>query len=84
MCSGLAIARDDLGKPLAEDKYLLLNVLNAKGISGLLGFASREYRFEPRQAGYINKCDLCTEIRFFLVKEGYDLSKELCPGEFYS
>jgi hypothetical protein len=26
---------------------------------------------------------LCTEIRFFLVKEGYDRSKELGPEEFY-
>jgi Radical SAM superfamily len=84
LCAGLAIARDDLGKPLAEDKYPLLNILNAKGIRGLLDFAAREYAFKPRQIGYINKCDLCTEIRFFLVQEGYDSSEELCPGEFYS
>jgi hypothetical protein len=84
LCSGLAIALDDLGKPLAEDKYPLLSILNAKGIRGLLDFAAREYAFKPRQIGYINKCDLCTEIRFFLVQEGYDSSEELCPGEFYS
>jgi hypothetical protein len=84
LCSGLAIALDDLGKPLAEDKYPLLSILNAKGIRGLLDFAAREYAFKPRQIGYINKCDLCTEIRFFLVQQGYDSSEELCPGEFYS
>jgi len=83
LCSGLAIARDDLGKPLTEDKYPLLNLLNAKGVRGLLDFAAREYGFKPRQAGYINKCDLCTEIRFFLAQEGYARSQELCPGEFY-
>jgi hypothetical protein len=84
LCSGLAIARDDVGKPLYDDKYPLLNTLNAKGICGLLDYAAREYGFKPLQAGYINKCDLCTEIRFFLVQEGYDRSKELCPEEFYS
>jgi hypothetical protein len=84
LCSGLGIARDDLGKPLTDDKYPLLNILSAKGIRGLLDFAAREYGFKPRQIGYINKCDLCTEIRFFLVQIGYDSSEELCPGEFYS
>jgi hypothetical protein len=84
LCSGLAIARDDLGRPVAEDKYPLLNILNAKGIRGLLDFAAKEYDFKPLQAGYINQCDLCTEIRFFLAQEGYGRSQELRPGEFYS
>jgi hypothetical protein len=84
LCSGLAIARDDVGRPLAEDKYPLLNILNAKGTRGLLDFAAQEYSYKPRQAGFINKCDLCTEIRFFLVSKGYDRSEELAPGEFYS
>jgi hypothetical protein len=84
LCSGLAIARDDLGKALAEDKYPLLNMLYVKGVSGLLDFSAREYGFEPRSTGYINKCDLCTEIRFFLAHGGYDRSPELSPPEFYS
>lgn len=84
LCSGLAIARDDLGKGLRPDQYPFLNILGAKGIRGFFDFAVREYGFRPQQAGYINKCDLCTEIRFFFVKAGYDWSKELGPGEFYS
>jgi len=83
LCSGLAVARDDLGKSLSPDNYPLLNILGAKGIRRLFDFAVLEYGFRPQQAGYINKCDLCTEIRFFLVKEGYDRSKELGPEEFY-
>ena len=83
LCAGLAIVRDDLGKPLAAEKYPLLNILNAKGICGFLDFASREYGFEPAKNGYINKCDLCTEIRFFLSqKETVDF-QELSPREFY-
>jgi hypothetical protein len=84
LCSGLAIARDDLGKRLSPDKYPLLDILGGKGIRGLFDYAVREYEFRPQQAGYINTCDLCTEIRFYLVKEGYDRSKELMPEEFYS
>jgi hypothetical protein len=84
LCSGLAIARDDVGKTLAEDKYPLLNILNTIGIRGFLDYAIREYGFKPRQAGYINKCDLCTEIRFILVQEGYNRLQELGPVEFYS
>jgi hypothetical protein len=83
LCSGLAIARDDLGQPLAEDKYLLLNLLNAKGVRGLLDFTAREYGFKPGQAGYINKCDLCTEIRFFLRRNTLGDFQELSPKEFY-
>ncbi len=83
LCSGLAVDRDDLENGPSSDKYPILNILGAKGISGLFDFAAREYGFRPQQAGYINKCDLCTEIRFFLVKEGYDRSKELGPEEFY-
>jgi hypothetical protein len=84
LCSGLAVARDDLGNGLSPDKYPLLTILGAKGIRGLFYFAAREYGFRPQRAGYINKCDLCTEIRFSLVEAGYDRSKELAPVGFYS
>lgn len=84
LCSGLAIARDDLGNELNADKYPILNILGAKGIRRLFDFAVQEYGFRPQQAGYISKCDLCTEIRFFLVGAGYDRSKEFGPEEFYS
>lgn len=84
LCAGLAIRRRDLGKPLSERNYPLLNILNAKGMRGFLDFAAREYGFEPRPAGWVNKCDLCAEIRVFLVLNGYSRSQELAPAEFYS
>jgi len=83
LCAGLAIAREDLGRPLPAEKYPLLTTLHAKGVRGLLDFAAREYGFKPRQPGYIHKCDLCTEVRFFLMKKGYDRSQELAPRGFY-
>jgi hypothetical protein len=84
LCSGLAIARADLGRALAEAKYPLLTRIGSKGIRGLYEMAIAEYGFVPAREGYIDKCDLCTEIRFFLVQEGYDQSEELSPREFYS
>jgi hypothetical protein len=84
LCAGLAIACADLDKPLSAEKYPILTVLNEEGIRGFLDFAKREYNFASRQHGYINKCDLCTEIRSFLVQKGYDRSQELAPSRFYA
>jgi hypothetical protein len=79
----MAIGRDDLGKPLADEKYPLLNILNAKGIRGLLDFASRESGFQPGKTEYIGKCDRCPEIRFLLCKNNPVDFLELSPREFY-
>jgi hypothetical protein len=39
--------------------------------------------FRPQKNLYINKCDLCTEVRTFLVQNDYQGSEELNPAEFY-
>jgi organic radical activating enzyme len=83
LCSGLAIAAHDLGRPLARERYPLLTTLFSAGIKGLLGDAQKIYGFTPLQNGYINKCDLCTEIRTFLVHQNFNQSFELNPKEFY-
>jgi hypothetical protein len=46
--------------------------------------AKAECGFIPSREGYINKCDLCTEIRQILFKKEFDGSRELSPREFYS
>jgi hypothetical protein len=83
LCSGLAIARSDLGRALAEAKYPLLTRLCSKGIRGLYEMAVAEFGFTPSREGYINKCDLCTEIRFFLFRKNKVDFQELRPKEFY-
>jgi len=83
LCSGLAIFRDDLGAPLPAAKYPVLTQLFRKGIRGIFEFASEHYAFTPTKTGYINKCDLCNEIRTHLVSSNYNASNELEPGEFY-
>lgn len=82
LCSGLAIEMKDLGKPLPADKYPLLNILANEGINGLVEWASKEVGFKPLQPGYLNKCDLCTELRYHLFKQNHSVG-ELKPEGFY-
>ncbi len=83
LCSGLAICKDDLGQRLNPEKYPLLTTLFQSGIRGLADLAQDEFGYAPAKAGYINKCDVCTEIRTFLVRKNYMASSELHPVEFY-
>ena len=83
LCSGLAIAVEDLGPPLSEESYPILTTLVRDGIRGLVKMAEDTVAYTPQRDGYINKCDLCTEVRSFLVQNGYNGSEELQPDEFY-
>jgi hypothetical protein len=83
LCSGLAIARADLCRALPEEKYPLLTRLGSKGILGLYEMAIVDFGFTPSREGYINKCDLCTEIRHFLFNKEFNGSRELSPPGFY-
>ncbi|UCD32506.1 MAG: hypothetical protein JSV38_00985 [Desulfobacterales bacterium] len=83
LCSGLSIATHDLGKPLSEKKYPVLNTLFRLGVRGIYDLAYQTFKFRPSRSGYINKCDLCTEIRTFLVEKGTLDLAELSPKRFY-
>jgi hypothetical protein len=83
LCAGLSIWREDLGKPLAEEKYPILTTLYRSGIRALARMAQRQFGYRPQKNGYINKCDVCTEIRTFLVAQNYRQSPELKPEQFY-
>ena len=83
LCSGLAIGRDDLGESIREGNYPLLNCLYRKGVRGFYDLASDKYGFQASRSNYINKCDLCTEIRSWLVEQTKEDIPELKPLEFY-
>jgi hypothetical protein len=84
LCAGLAIRRQDLGKPLSDSSYPLLVLLANRGIGGLYRWVRQRHGFLPARSGYLNKCDLCTEIRFHLVNCCAGEHAELRPLEFYA
>jgi uncharacterized Fe-S cluster-containing radical SAM superfamily protein len=84
LCAGLAIAMEDLGRSLDADHYPLLDHLTATGIRGLYHAAEKEHGYVPLRSAFINHCDLCTDIRLFLIqKEGVSF-KELKPPGYYT
>ena len=52
------------------------------GIGKLYETARNDYGFAPR-AAYAGKCDLCYDIRRFLVIERDVSSRDLRPAELY-
>ncbi len=82
LCSGLAIRCDDLGSNLSAEDYPFLTALYGEGIAGLFGIATTKYGFKPSR-DYLSKCDLCFEIRRYLVIEKDLESKELQPRGIY-
>lgn len=82
LCAGLAIEMDDLGDKLPCGKYPLLEQLACAGIRGLFRLAE-DFGYRPLRSGYLNHCDLCTDIREYLWQlEGHDFA-ELAPNGFY-
>jgi hypothetical protein len=82
-CAGLSIRMEDIGKVLSKQEYPVLTTLRNGGISGLLDYVRDIYGFEPEKPVYISKCDLCYEIRSFLINTEKILSHELRPYEHY-
>lgn len=83
LCSGLSISAKDLGKPLPEHRYPVITTLVNSGIKGVVELAQKEFAYSPARTGYINKCDLCTEIRTVFVKRNFEGFSELNPKGFY-
>jgi hypothetical protein len=82
LCSGLAISYTDLGDGLSPTDYPLLTTLYRKGITGFFDLATSQYGFQPSRE-YLSKCDLCLEIRSYLVLKRKIDSRELQPSGFY-
>ncbi|MEA4856211.1 MAG: radical SAM protein [Solidesulfovibrio sp.] len=84
LCSGLAIRAKDLGEPLDPEFYPILSTLAESGIRGLYDYAANLEEFAASPAGYVNKCELCQDIRRHLAERGWFESTELSPAEFYA
>ena len=83
LCSGLSIKREDLGNTLSEDRYPILTTLFHEGICGIYKLAKEKFEFTPSRNRYINKCDLCTEIRKVFTENHFGGAAELNPRAFY-
>jgi hypothetical protein len=83
LCAGLALAMEDLGRPLAPEKYPLLDRLAVDGIRGLYELARRDHGFAAPRPAYLNHCDLCNDIRGFLRQQEATRFRELAPEGFY-
>ena len=85
-CGGVSLGSwFDLAELLEEgidlDEHPILGYLVAEDIAGLLHFG-RGLGYEPPSSGYLSKCDLCLDLRTYLVaRNGF---AELAPRAFYA
>jgi hypothetical protein len=84
LCAGLAIDMNDLGRPLDAKEYPLLSCLAATGIRGLYNTAVQEHGYDSQRSSFLNHCDLCTEIRLFLIRKNGVPFRELSPPGHYA
>ncbi len=84
LCAGLAIAMEDMGRPLDAVDYPLLERLAAAGIRGLYHTAVEQYGYAPQRSAFINHCDFCTDIRLFLIRKEGVCFRELSPPGHYA
>ena len=81
-CPGLSIKLRDLFEGADPKSYPIFHRLNTEGIRALVELATEEYGFKPKSE-YAGQCDLCYDVRNYLVLEkGLDLP-DLQPAGHY-
>ncbi|MBU1247941.1 MAG: radical SAM protein [Proteobacteria bacterium] len=83
LCSGLAIRREDVEHVLPASNYPVINALVEEGMGGLAAIAGLA-DIKPSREGYMNKCDLCDDLRGQLSRAGWAGSGELAPAGHYA
>ncbi len=82
VCSGLAVDVDDVPGALSRERYPVLARLMEEGPRAAVAWARDEHGFEPRES-YGGKCELCYDMRRFLVLKAEFYSRDLQPRELY-
>lgn len=81
-CPGLSVKLSELVSGADANKYPVFYRLETDGIKGLAELAVEEYGYKPK-AEYAGKCDLCYDIRSFMVLELKKELPDLQPSNHY-
>ncbi|NLC44433.1 MAG: radical SAM protein [Clostridiales bacterium] len=81
-CPGFSINLEDLAKGADPEKYKILSELSSSGIHSMLDVAISNYGYKPKSK-YAGKCDLCYDIRRYLVLEKSHDLPDLQPKGHY-
>lgn len=81
-CPGLSVNLKEVSEGADPDKYPVLHSLESKGIGGLVELAVEKYGYKPKSE-YAGKCDLCYDIRTYLVLERELDLPDLQPAGHY-
>ena len=67
-CPGFSIPLKELANKADPVKYRIFNSLESEGIRGFAELATKEYGYRPKKE-YAGRCDLCYDMRSYLVLE---------------
>lgn len=81
-CAGLSMHYQDVLTGARPEKYPLLHALYSIGIKGLYDLAVKKYGFKEKES-YKGKCDLCYDIRRYLVMDLKLDLPDLQPSRHY-
>jgi len=82
-CTGMGILLEDLGNELDPASYPVLSRLYEQGLGALLEHA-QELGYVPNPGGYVSKCELCFDIRKYLMSTNRRGHPDLTPEQFYT
>ncbi|MCL2512932.1 MAG: radical SAM protein [Oscillospiraceae bacterium] len=81
-CAGMGILLEDLGKKPDPAKYPVISRLFEGGVGALFEYAL-EAGYKPNADGYFSKCELCFDIRKYLIAFDRRRHPDLMPESFY-
>jgi hypothetical protein len=81
-CTGMGILTDDLEKQWDKENYPVMARLLENGTAELLTY-TRSKGYEENPEGYVSKCDVCFQIRKFLITSEPGAYPDLSPPAYY-
>jgi hypothetical protein len=83
-CVGITVAHEDLGEELNPENYPHFLALRNSGVGELFDLVKNK-GFKEKESGYASKCDLCEDMRRYLLDQGLSQkTKDIGPAEYYT